>query len=555
MFGFGRGSKKNKQREQKNVHLRRPPSLGYDNADPSENNDAYYPEYDQRLMHPYRTADANAHRDFRRLNIPPQNGLGQNGFGPNDLSQSGFGPNDFNQSGFAKNDFDDNALLGFRRAQPSHEDNEDYDHDAYAYARRPTPGYDPRLNSPYNRAPKRAPIEEPAFWPENDENAQYDDSEVDADRPSPVKFIVAVTGLVFIGTVMWFAYRWISLPAVDTPPLIQAEPTPYRVRPDNPGGTDFPHQDKLIYGRLAPTTERPVERLLPPPEEPVIIAPTYSQPRQHNEQQVGMQPIHQHPSHQQPLAQNVPPSQGVPQGVPQDPYYQGQPGQSHQSNQGHNGPSQVIDQQQYPSAPSNQGLPVQYSQNQPTQMGQVVPQKAFPAEPFASTEGKIPQQVPVQAVAVNSQKQNQQPAQQQMAPNLNGLPRNQTDQRPTAQNPMAQNPALKTEQTDPSKANQKSNLDESINSAENVSSSPSDKAFYALQLGTLASEDIAKKEKARLQKRYAAELKGIDLSIRPFNASDGSKKYRIMTGPVIQSRKAAIDKCATLGNACMPIRN
>ena len=54
-------------------------------------------------------------------------------------------------------------------------------------------------------------------------------------------------------------------------PLIQADNSPTKVRPDQPGGMDVPNQDKLIYDRLAPGQNAPsnVERLLPPPEAPM----------------------------------------------------------------------------------------------------------------------------------------------------------------------------------------------------------------------------------------------------------------------------------------------
>lgn len=58
-------------------------------------------------------------------------------------------------------------------------------------------------------------------------------------------------------------------------PLIQAEAGPSKIRPENAGETNIPHQDKLVYNRLNPdenTSDNPrnIERLLPPPETPVI---------------------------------------------------------------------------------------------------------------------------------------------------------------------------------------------------------------------------------------------------------------------------------------------
>ncbi|SUS08460.1 putative Periplasmic protein TonB, links inner and outer membranes [uncultured Defluviicoccus sp.] len=53
-------------------------------------------------------------------------------------------------------------------------------------------------------------------------------------------------------------------------PIIHAEEKPFKVRPENPGGMEIPHQDKLIYQRLR-GEERPikVERLLSEPEKPL----------------------------------------------------------------------------------------------------------------------------------------------------------------------------------------------------------------------------------------------------------------------------------------------
>ncbi|WP_343564823.1 SPOR domain-containing protein [Kiloniella sp. b19] len=57
----------------------------------------------------------------------------------------------------------------------------------------------------------------------------------------------------------------------NTVPLVQALPDPEKVKPDNPGGLNVEHQDKLILNEV-PTgqaTDEAVERLLPPPEVPL----------------------------------------------------------------------------------------------------------------------------------------------------------------------------------------------------------------------------------------------------------------------------------------------
>jgi cell division septation protein DedD len=87
------------------------------------------------------------------------------------------------------------------------------------------------------------------------------------------------TKLVFAGLLMlalfvgaiWYAYdRGISTGGALSPPLIRADTAPTKARPEEPGGLDVPHRDKLVYETLSGDGEdEPVERLLPPPEEPV----------------------------------------------------------------------------------------------------------------------------------------------------------------------------------------------------------------------------------------------------------------------------------------------
>ncbi len=111
-------------------------------------------------------------------------------------------------------------------------------------------------------------------------------------------------------------------------------------------------------------------------------------------------------------------------------------------------------------------------------------------------------------------------------------------------------PAQEVKQNIPAPAT----LDAVVNTPE-VKTAPADTTPYYLQLGSLPNEGLAKKEKERLQKRYASELTGMDLSVKSFIASDGRKKYRIVAGPTIVSRQAALDKCTKLGNACRPVKH
>jgi cell division septation protein DedD len=86
--------------------------------------------------------------------------------------------------------------------------------------------------------------------------------------------ILAVVGLMVFFAIVWFA--WSSSQTTTGEggmPLIKADNAPVKMRPEQPGGMAVPHQDKLIYDRLKADTGNSetaaVERLLPPPENPL----------------------------------------------------------------------------------------------------------------------------------------------------------------------------------------------------------------------------------------------------------------------------------------------
>lgn len=83
----------------------------------------------------------------------------------------------------------------------------------------------------------------------------------------------ALTGLVSVAIIaayIWSGNDGADPEAYDEPPLIQAEEGPVRVAPDEPGGMEIPHRDKLVLQRVPGAEEDPRrERLLPPPEEPL----------------------------------------------------------------------------------------------------------------------------------------------------------------------------------------------------------------------------------------------------------------------------------------------
>jgi hypothetical protein len=93
----------------------------------------------------------------------------------------------------------------------------------------------------------------------------------------------AVLGILGFAGIILFAYdRGSRSNSGDGPPLIEADTQPTKMRPEQPGGMEVPHQDKLVYDRLNPQTSRPsVEKLLPPPEQPLprpVVTPQLPPP-------------------------------------------------------------------------------------------------------------------------------------------------------------------------------------------------------------------------------------------------------------------------------------
>lgn len=87
-----------------------------------------------------------------------------------------------------------------------------------------------------------------------------------------LKGTIAVVAVALFAASIWYAYQRGASEATVAyqPPLIRADPSPSKLKPDDPGGLAVPNRDKLVYQRLV--TDQPdkrVERLLPPPEAPL----------------------------------------------------------------------------------------------------------------------------------------------------------------------------------------------------------------------------------------------------------------------------------------------
>jgi hypothetical protein len=88
--------------------------------------------------------------------------------------------------------------------------------------------------------------------------------------PRPRQLLRVVVALAVMGAFaggLWFAYNEGKhhVGGAGDIPLIRADTSPMRVKPENPGGMRIPDRDMLIYGQQRPQ----VEHLLPPPEQPM----------------------------------------------------------------------------------------------------------------------------------------------------------------------------------------------------------------------------------------------------------------------------------------------
>jgi hypothetical protein len=78
--------------------------------------------------------------------------------------------------------------------------------------------------------------------------------------------VPAVLISVALGGVIWMTYP--TGQGGESLPVIAAPPSPFKVRPADPGGMKIPYQDISI---LNPEAPEPSVKLMPPPELPVAF--------------------------------------------------------------------------------------------------------------------------------------------------------------------------------------------------------------------------------------------------------------------------------------------
>ncbi|MBP5855741.1 SPOR domain-containing protein [Marivibrio halodurans] len=81
---------------------------------------------------------------------------------------------------------------------------------------------------------------------------------------------VAVIAVLVFGGIVWYAYnQGVRSGSEDAAPLLAPEGEA-KVQPTDPGGMEIPHTDKQVFNRISGEEgEERVERILPPPEDPM----------------------------------------------------------------------------------------------------------------------------------------------------------------------------------------------------------------------------------------------------------------------------------------------
>lgn len=108
------------------------------------------------------------------------------------------------------------------------------------------------------------------FHRKDEDLLNEEESEHTTARWLPPAVVIAVLG--GFGALAWYAYHAGMESMKDEDLLVvEAEKTPIKEKPLDPGGMQFPNQDKTIFDTFAANGQQPpkVERVLPPPEEPL----------------------------------------------------------------------------------------------------------------------------------------------------------------------------------------------------------------------------------------------------------------------------------------------
>ena len=141
-------------------------------------------------------------------------------------------------------------------------------------------------------------------------------------RSRALPIFIALFALGAFAGIVWYAYtQGVQSGASTVVPVIKAEEGPTKAKPEQPGGLQVPHQDKQVFQRLLPEGQTPqtVERLLPPPPEPLQPppAPAPAAPAATPSAIAPAQPLPSQSVAERPVATPQPAPQATPQAAPQ----------------------------------------------------------------------------------------------------------------------------------------------------------------------------------------------------------------------------------------------
>lgn len=351
-----------------------------------------------------------------------------------------------------------------------------------------------------------------SFW----KNIDQEEAEEEewSERQSFAPFILAIVILVIASSLLWFLFQWASSENTNAPLVIPADTAPFKVRPENPGGLQIPHQDKLIYGRFGRDSRQPMERLLPPPEQP-MMAPSQQQP-------MVQAPLPlQRPSYY-PQGQNYTP---VPQSYPSQSFSPPPPLQGGQQ------PAQFQQPQPYPSASGQAQAP--YGQQRPLPSPSQSPAYAPASQPSyapPSAPPVIPKSPPSSGSGLKSSTvENIKPASDQK----------EEDDFIPKEGYAALDRLIAEEAKTPLKRVRKKNLEKAPKLK-----GLSDKQ-YRVQVASLSSRSMAEQEIKRLQTRHAL-LRSKSWAVQKINLrTRQGPSYRLLVGP-FSTHNAASKACAKL---------
>jgi hypothetical protein len=136
-----------------------------------------------------------------------------------------------------------------------------------------------------------------------DEAMTYDGAGDEAGRGRMVLALAVVMVVAAVAILYVVFQQGVRKGGRNAPPVIIAESGPEKIKPEDPGGLDVPHQDKLVFDRVSGETSQRVEKLLPEPEEPIDLSGLRTSQGEEPAAEDLMDPVDVQPADAEPVAQ------------------------------------------------------------------------------------------------------------------------------------------------------------------------------------------------------------------------------------------------------------